>query len=197
MAEEEKKDSKQKVIIIVLIIVIILLVAGVGAGALIILGNNNNDPVPSSENVTVAVTNGTEKEKNPLVLEYDGAAVALDEDSLSEQYNKLQEKASEGNVAIEMQNVAYSDDGINFTCYLANSSSNTEDMFLNIYTDGTLSEQVYLSGLLAPGTVIENFTSEVKFDTGNYDTVVLFTTVADDHETMTSQTPIVLTLQVN
>jgi cytoskeletal protein RodZ len=194
MAEEEKKDSKSKVIIIVLIIVIFLILAGVAVTMVILLNNNNSDK--QAEQTTTAVTEESEKNKNPLILDYDSAAVALDEQSLSDQYNKLQEKASEGNVAIEMQNIAFSDDGINFTCYLANSSSNTEDMFLNIYKDSTLTEQIYLSGLLAPGTVIEKFSSEIKLDPGNYETILIFTTVADDHETMTSQTPIVLTLQV-
>lgn len=191
---EEKKDSKSKILIIFLIIVIVLLAAGVGLAAVFIFNNNPDSPVDTLS--TQAVVAEQKSNDNPLVLDYDSSAVALDEDTLAKRFAEMQEKAKNGYVNLEFQNTAFSSDGINFTCHFANSASNTEDMFVNIYKDVTLTEQIYLSGLMAPGTVIEKFVSEIKLEPGEYSAAILFTTVADDHQTMTSQTPVEITLSV-
>ena len=70
-------------------------------------------------------------------------------------------------------------------------------MFFNIYKDATLSEQIYLSGLVSPGNVIESFDSEIKLDPGEYSAIIMFTSVSDDHTTMISQVPVEITLVVN
>jgi len=194
---EEKKDSKSKIIIVLLIIVIVLLVAGVGVGAIFIFGGQK--PANEAQTTTPAVTQAPETEKkndNPLILDYDNSAVALDEDTLQKQFDELQEKAKNGYVNLEFQNIATSDDGINFTCHFGNSAANIEDMFFNIYKDSSLEEQIYLSGLVAPGTAIDSFVSEIKLDPGEYTAIIFFTTVGEDHQTMTSQTPVEITLKV-
>lgn len=194
---EEKKDSKSKVIIIILIVVIVLLLAAGAVVTVMLLQNDKSDK--SAENIqdfTAQSVTTAEKTNGTPVLDYDDSAVALNIDDLERQYNELQDKMNEGNVSLEFQNAAFSDNGTDFTCYLANSASNTEDMYFDIYKDGTFTEQIYLSGLLAPGKVIESFHSEIKFDPGKYEVVVLFTTVSDDHKTITSQTPVVITLAV-
>ena len=196
---EEKKDSKSKVIIIVLIAILVVILAAGTTVVVILLQNNNGGESPGN---AVSTTQAISTESapsgggNPLILEYDNSAVALNADDLARQYSELQEKVNEGQVSLEFQNIAFSENGTDFTCHLANSDMNTEDMFFSIYKDGTFSEQIYLSGLLAPGQVIESFTSEIKFDPGEYEVVVLFTTVADDHKTMTSQTPVVINFKV-
>lgn len=195
---EEKKDSKSKVIIILLIIVIVLLVAGVGAGAIFIFGGQNtaNEAQTTPAPVVTQAPETEKKNDNPLILDYDSSAVALDSDILQKQYDELRELAKNGYVNLEFQNVAISSDGINFTCHLGNSEANVQDMFFNIYKDKSLEEQIYLSGLIAPGTAIDSFVSEIKLDPGEYAAIILFTTVSDDHQTMTSQTPVELTLRV-
>ena len=196
MAEEEKKNSKSRVIIIVLIVVIVLLLVAGTIVAVLLIKNN------SGENTSVETETQTEAQAkpddgaNPLILDYDGSAVALDPDELNKQIEGLQQKVDAGQVSLEFQNTAFSENGTDFSCHLANSDMNTEDMFFNIYKDGTFSEQIYLSGLLKPGQVIESFRSEIPFEPGEYEVIVLFTTVADDHETMTSQTPVVINLVV-
>ena len=191
---EEKKDSKSKIIIIVLIIVIILLIGG-GVTAFVLFNNSNankQQPVESSTGTTVS----EEKEKNPLILDYDNGAVALDENGLERQIEEMR-KNSEGNVSLEYRNEAVSDDGKHFTCYLANSDLNTEDMFIAIFRDQELDSQMYLSGLLRPGTAINEFDSEIQLETGEYTAVAMFTTVGDDHETMTSQIAVEIKLIVH
>ena len=193
---EENKDSKSKIIIIVLIIVIVLLVAGVGVGAIFIINNGKDADKPAE---TTALSDSAEPagSSNPLILDYDAAAVALDEDSLSKAVEELREKAQSGYVNLKFKNLATSDDGIHFQCYLGNSDGNIYDMFFNIYKDATLSEQIYLSGLVSPGNVIESFDSEIKLDPGEYSAIIMFTSVSDDHTTMISQVPVEITLVVN
>ena len=193
---EENKDSKSKVIIVVLITVIVLLVAGVGVGAVFIL-NSSNEGSDRSEIPTTAETLKDDNNDNPLILDYDNSAVALDEDSLSKAVEELREKSKNGYVNLKFKNLATSNDGINFDCYLGNSDGNVYDMFFNIYKDATLSEQIYLSGLVSPGNVIESFESEIKLDPGEYSCMILFTSVSDDHTTMMSQIPVEITLVVN
>ncbi len=190
---EEKKDSKSKVIIIVLIVVIILLLGG-GAAAFIVLNSNSPEIAQTggTADQIAAVSSGSAD--NPI-LKYDEAAVALDENGLERQIEEMKNAA--GDISLEYKNEAESDDGTNFICYLANSDLNTEDMFIAIFKDASLTDQVYLSGLLKPGTSIQNFVSEISFEPGTYSVVALFTSVGDDHETMTSQIAVELKLTVN
>jgi hypothetical protein len=189
---EEKKDSKSKIGLIVLFIVIGVLLIG-GAVTLMIILSQKPANVQVQESSTTAVTT----EKNPLKLSYDVDAVALDEKSLENQIDQLQ-KVAEGYITLEYQNDAFSEDGKVFSCYLANATENTEDMFIGIFTDATMAEQIYLSGLLKPGSVIQNFTSEIPFEEkGTYSAVAIFTTVDDDHETLTGQIPVAIKLTVN
>jgi len=190
---EEKKDSKSKIIIIVLVIVIVLMAAG-GTAAFILLNNNNGNQ--ANDDKSAVTTDSDQKSgNNPLQLGYDSAAVALDENGLEKQIEEMR-KNSEGSVSLEYKNEAESTNGKEFDCYLANSELNTEDMFFAIFTDASMTEQMYLSGLLKPGTSIQKFTSEIPLEKGEYSAVCVFTTVSDDHETMTSQVAVELKLTV-
>jgi hypothetical protein len=192
---EETKDSKSKVIVIILIIVICLLLAGGTAAALIILNSNNNSAeannAVSPETTTAAATS----EKNPLILDYDDSAVALDAEGLERQIEAM--KNADGRFSLEYKNEAFSSDGTHFECYLANSEKNKEDVFIAIFKDVTMNEQLYLSGLVRPGTSIQGFESEIPIDSGTHSVVCMFTSVSDDHETMTSQISVELKLTVN
>jgi ABC-type Na+ efflux pump permease subunit len=195
---EEKKDSKSKIIIVLLIIVIVLLVAGVGVGAIFIFGGQK--PANEAQTTAPAVTQAPETEKkndNPLVLDYDSSAVAIDEASLQNSLNKMKEKVADGYLNLNFKNEARSNDGVNFSCFLGNSDANTHDLFFNIYKDASLEEQIYLSGLIAPGSAVESFTSEIKLDPGEYSAILFFSSVDDDHTTMLSQVAVELKLVVN
>lgn len=189
---EEKKDSKSRIGIIILVIVLAVLLIGGAVVLVIFLSQNTANEQGQASSDAAATTS-----QNPLKLTYDNDAVALDENSLEKQLEELQKNA-EGYISLEYQNDAYSMDGKNFTCYLANAEENTEDMFIGIFTDATMTKQIYLSGLLRPGSVIQNFTSEIPFEEkGVYSAVAIFTTVSDDHETMTGQVPVAIRLTVN
>lgn len=191
---EEKKDSKSKIIIVLLIVVIVLLVAGVGVGLFFVLGNNTENN--SQPDITKATLANVESNSVP-VLDYDGSAVGLDQESLQQAYDELQKRAEDGYVNLSYKNEAHSNDGVNFACYLENPLGNKFDMFFNIYKDTTLEEQVYLSGLVAPGSAIENFQSEIKLDPGEYQAIIIFTSVDETHTNMVSQVPVEFKLVVN
>jgi hypothetical protein len=166
-----------------------------GGTAAFILLNNNNGNQANDDKSAVTTDSDQKSGNNPLQLGYDSAAVALDENGLEKQIEEMR-KNSEGSVSLEYKNEAESTNGKEFDCYLANSELNTEDMFFAIFTDASMTEQMYLSGLLKPGTSIQKFTSEIPLEKGEYSAVCVFTTVSDDHETMTSQVAVELKLTV-
>lgn len=110
------------------------------------------------------------------------ARVMLDQNSLQAAMDAAMEKAKDGNVALRYKNNAYSKNGTDFECYIVNSANNVFDMFLTIYADAELTDQVYLSGLVPPGSGFENITLDHALDSGTHTVYVVVTQVADDEE---------------
>lgn len=111
------------------------------------------------------------------------AKVMLDQDSLQAAMDAAMENARNGNIGLRYKNNAYSDDGINFECYIANSNSNIYDMFLTIYADEELTDQIFLSGLVPPGSGFESISLEHSLDPGDHRVYVALTQVDTDEET--------------
>ncbi len=111
------------------------------------------------------------------------AKVMLDEDSLQAAVDEAMENAKNGMVALEYQNDAFSEDGKTFSCYIANASSNLYDMFLAIYADAGYTDQIFLSGLVAPGSGFEEITLDRALDPGDHTVYVAVTQVETDGET--------------
>jgi hypothetical protein len=111
------------------------------------------------------------------------ATVMLDQDSLQAAMDKAMENARKGNVALLYQDNAYSTDGTNFDCYIANSANNAYDMFLAIYADAELTDELFLSELVPPGSGFERLTLEHPLDVGNHTVYVALTQVETDEET--------------
>ncbi len=87
-----------------------------------------------------------------------------------------------GMVALSYKNGAYSSDGENFECYVVNSASNQYDMFLAMYTDVQLTDQVFLSGLLKPGSGYDKLKLSHKLEKGTHTIYVMVTQVDRDEE---------------
>ncbi len=185
MAESEKKSNKLNVVIIILIIVLILLVGIVGY---MLLGRDSSEPADDTEQTQVF---------GAPVLKYDEAAVVLDEQQMFERIQQMQEEVAKGNMALEYKNLAVSKDGVNFACHIANSLANDTDMYFNIYLDNTYEQQILLTGLIPPGQGIGSFESEIPLEPGVYDTVLVFTQVEDDHETIKAQVQVVYQMRVD
>lgn len=157
---EKKSSSSQKVIIVAAVIIVLLL-----AAVIILLIRRPSDDGGS------AIGYATD------------AKVMLDQDSLQAAVDEALENAKNGMVALEYQNDAYSSDGKTFSCYIANAAANLYDMFLAIYADESLTDQVFLSELVPPGSGFEEITLDRALDRGDHTVYVAVTQVETDEET--------------
>lgn len=113
-----------------------------------------------------------------------GAKVMLDQNSLQAAADEAQRNAREGNVALQYRNDAFSKDGKTFSCRIVNSPSNLYDMFVTIYADQALTDQLFLSGLVPPGSGFEEITLDHELEAGDHTVYVAITQVVtgDDGE---------------
>lgn len=141
------------------------------------------------------VVSGKEGSKSADLGYEENAVVVTDEDELQKLVDEMIQN-KDGEISLEYKNIASSIDGSNFTCYIANSAKNQYDMYVGIYTDASYEEELYLSQLMKPGSGIKEFECNKELVPGSYDTVLVFTLVDDDHETIRSQTPVEYTMVV-
>jgi hypothetical protein len=111
------------------------------------------------------------------------AHVMMDEDALQAAMDKAMENAENGNVGLMYKDNAYSTDGTNFQCYIVNSATNLYDMFITIYADADMTDELYNSQLVPPGSGFENLTLEHSLDVGDHVVYVAITQVDTDEET--------------
>lgn len=110
------------------------------------------------------------------------ATVLLDEDSLQAAVDEAVENAKNSMVALSYQNDAYSTDGKTFSCYIANDVANLYDMFLTIYLDSALTDQIFLSGLVPPGSGFEEICLDRMLESGDYLVYVAVTQVETEED---------------
>lgn len=110
------------------------------------------------------------------------AKVMLDQDSLQAAFNEAMKNAADGNIGLKYKNDAFSDDGENFECYIVNSESNKYDMFLAIYADAAMTDQIFLSELVPPGSGFENIKLSHALDDGSHTVYVALTQVDIDED---------------
>ncbi len=180
MAEEKK--SSNKTLIIILIIVIILLLAG-GITALVLL-NANKEP-----------TESTKMPGGQIPMEI--TAGVLDPDTIEDWNEEALKEAQENQIPISYSPTANSVDGKNFACVIGNPEGAPHYFYVDLYSDTSLEEEVYLSGLIEPGRGLTTFTTNKTFPKGETDAVLVVTTVDDDMKTMVAQTMVYLTLVVS
>lgn len=188
MSEKVRDKKNSKLVIILMVVIIVLLIAGI-VTAIVLFGKQSDDGGSSAE---------SEDETEPAVtIGYEGnGIVALSEDELKAQWERMMKEAEEGMVDLEYKNQAVSTDGVNFSCKIGNSISNKYDMYAGIYLDDALTEQVVLTGLVPPGSEISSFKSDIPLDPGEYRAILVYTQVDDDHATIVAQTTIIITLVV-
>ncbi len=110
------------------------------------------------------------------------ATVMLDQNSLQAAMDAAMAKAADGNVALLYKNNAFSENGTDFTCYIVNSPANKYDMFLTIYADANLTDQIFLSGLVPVGSGFEQITLERALEPGDHTVNVVVTQVETDKD---------------
>lgn len=124
------------------------------------------------------------------------ARVMLDQDSLQAAADEAQKNAREGNVALQYQNDAFSTDGKTFSCHIANAPANLYDMFLTIYADAALTDQIFLTGLVPPGSGFEEITLDHELEPGDHTVYVAVTQVTTgDNGEQTIKNQVVHTIE--
>jgi len=124
---------------------------------------------------------GEDKEDDSLGIGYSSEAVVMtDQDALNAAVAEDFKKAQEGQVGLNYVNDAYSTDGINFECYIANSTANALDMFLTIFADSEMTDQIFLSKLVPPGSGFESIKLERALEPGDHTVYVAITQVVTD-----------------
>lgn len=176
----EGKKSSNKTVVIILIIVIILLLAG---GAVFFILNANKSPESES----------TGGKQIPLEI----SAGVLSPDQLKNWNEQALKEAEDNQIPVIYTPTATSTDGVNFECEIGNPTGAKYYMYLDLYSDTSLEEEIYLSGLIEPGKGITSFSTSKTFPKGETDTVLVLTTVREDQKTIVAQTMVVLTLQVS
>lgn len=180
MAEAEKK--KKKTLLIVIIVLAVLIIAGLTTIIVLIL-NKDDKPIQNNNN-------------NSGLINYQPGVIGVNADDFQEKFDEAVKEMENSSIGLIFNNYAYSDDGVHFKCYLGNSEVNNKDLYFNIYTDLSFSKQVLLTGLIPPGSGIDTFESEIKFEPGTHEAILVLTKVDDDHSTIIGQTNVQLTLYV-
>lgn len=108
--------------------------------------------------------------------------LALTQEELDSAMEDAVANAQSGNIALRFKNDAYSSDGQFFTCYIMNSQYNPYDMFLTIYADEALTDEVFSSGLVAPGRGFDQLKLNHPLEKGNNTVYVVLTQVDTDEE---------------
>lgn len=90
-------------------------------------------------------------------------------------------------IALEFKNDAFSNDGKTFACYLGNSALNEYDMYVAIYADAELTDMLYMSGLVPPGSGFEEITLDKELEEGDHRVYIAFTQM-EDPKTIHAQT---------
>lgn len=116
----------------------------------------------------------------PLIGYAVEASVITDQDALQAAADEAIRNAKENKIALQYKNHAYSTDGKTFSCLIANSPSNLYDMYIAIFTDADMTDQVYLSGLVPPGSGFEEITLDRALEEDQ--TMVVVLTQVDTNE---------------
>jgi hypothetical protein len=111
------------------------------------------------------------------------AKVMLNQNDLQAAMDQAMENAKDGNISLLYKNNAYSSDGSTFSCYIVNAAGNAYDMFLTIYSDLEMTDELYLSQLVPPGSGFEEITLEHPLAEGDHTVYVALTQVETDEET--------------
>lgn len=169
---------------LVLIIIIVLLLAVAAFLAVSKFGGKE----PGTESLGDAST--------PLIGYEEGVTVVDDPDALQKQVDAMYKKAKEKGVAVEYQNGASGTDGENFDCYIANPAKADYDVFITIFADAELTDQLYLSGLIPPGSAKREIKLDRALEAGTHRVYVVYTQVEDDHSTIHQQAIVTMDFSV-
>ena len=164
--EEKKKTWILPVVFAVLLTVIAGLLA-----ALLLQGRGAQEA--SRTTADIQADNGGFK----VGYATEGVTAVEDPEALQRAIDEAYAKAQEPGVALSYRNDAVSTNGVDFDCYIGNSTDNAYDMFIDIYADDALTDEIFLSELLRPGQAFEKITLKHPLEPGTHRVYVAFTQV--------------------
>jgi hypothetical protein len=128
----------------------------------------------------------------------EGITAVEDPEAMSKALDEAYEKMQDERITLSYRNDAFSEDGQTFSCYIANSEENKYDMFIGIYADMGLTDSLYLSQLLRPGTAFETITLNRALEPGKHQVCVVFTTVetTEDEQIIHGETAVTMNFTV-
>lgn len=153
---EEYEEEAHGTVNRILIIIIVILLLAVGVVGFFLIRNMKS------------------KETN--------VGLALTQEELDSAMEDAAANAQSGNIALRFKNDAYSNDGQSFSCYIMNSQYNAYDMFLTIYADEALTDELFSSGLVAPGRGFDQLKLNHPLEKGNNTVYVVLTQVDTNEE---------------
>lgn len=118
-------------------------------------------------------------------IPYAQGVVVMDESDI--------EPADYGWIDLTYNYQAFSKNGVNFSCLLANAASNQYDLYFDLYADAALTDELFLSGLLRPGTALEQVELNRALPLGTNTVYVVFNQVdtdGDGNQTIVNQTTV-------
>lgn len=180
--DANSKPAKKWLVPALLAVVVLLL--GVILVVVLRLGNGAEDEATVTDSAA------------PQLGYAEGVTVVEDPDALQKAVDEMYMKAAEGEIALEYKNDATSEDGTTFSCYIANSVSNSYDMYIQIFADAELTDELYLSGLLRPGTAFDTITLNHALDPGSNTVYVAFTQVEKDLASIHAQVFVTMNFNV-
>lgn len=162
---EPKKNSAPPNRLFIAIVVLIVVFIGAAAAVVIALKGQNN---PGDTGLTIDYASD--------------ATVMLDQQSIQAAMDAAMENAKHGNIGLSYRNDAYSENGTDFDCHIANSVANIYDMFLTIFSDAEMTDQIYLSGLVKPGSGFKHITLDHALEPGDHRVYVVLTQVTNNDD---------------
>lgn len=129
----------------------------------------------------------------------EGVTAVEDPEAMSKAMDEAYERMQEDRITLSYRNDAFSEDGKTFSCYIANSVDNKYDMFIGIYADTELTDLLYLSQLLRPGSAFETVTLDRALEPGIHQVCVVFTTVetTEEEQLIHGETAVTMNFTVN
>lgn len=163
MAETSKKTP-----LLIVVLVLCVFVAGLLAAVIYLLTRSSDETTPQPISAAPRLEYASE-----------GVIFTEDPDALQKAYDEAVEKSAESVVPLSFRNVATSEDGVNFNCYVANPPRARFDMFVAIYADIEMTDELYMSQLLRPGTAYDSIQLNRVLSPGNHNVYAVFTTLED------------------
>jgi hypothetical protein len=188
-----KKGSNPLLIVVIVLMVAIIALLVV----LLVIKPGKSNETGNTE--TVTVENGQNGGNVPRIGRAEGLTVVEDPDALKKTVQEMYKRANEPGIGLEFKNDAFSNNGIDFSCYIANAVSNSYDMYLQIFADDALEDEIFLSGLVAPGEAFDHISLSHALETGTHRVFVAFTQVEETNgvQSIHAQTLFTMDFHVN